>query len=82
MVDYHGPWIDAPNHTFRFARAGMEIDLGGIAKGFAVEIAANVLRRHGLTGFVDAGGNQYMLARRPGKPPGPSGSRILMIPNG
>ena len=46
----------------------MEIDLGGIAKGFAVEVAANVLRRRGLTGFIDAGGNQYMLGTPPGKP--------------
>jgi thiamine biosynthesis lipoprotein len=45
----------------------MEIDLGGIAKGFAVEIAANILRRHGLEGFIDAGGNQYLLGTPPGK---------------
>jgi thiamine biosynthesis lipoprotein len=67
LVDYRGLLIDAPNHTVRFARDGMEIDLGGIAKGFAVEVAANVLRRHGLTGFVDAGGNQYMLGTPTGK---------------
>jgi FAD:protein FMN transferase len=67
LVDYHSLLVDEPNHTIRFARAGMEIDLGGIAKGFAVEIAANVLRRHGLGGFIDAGGNQYMLGTPPGK---------------
>lgn len=67
LIDYHGLIVDAPNHTIRFAREGMEIDLGGIAKGFAVEVAANVLRAHGLTGFVDAGGNQYMLGTPPGK---------------
>src|SRR5258708_34807114 len=43
------------------------IDLGGIAKGFAVEVVANVLRDRGLTRFIDAGGNQYMLGRTPGK---------------
>ena len=67
LVDYRGLIIDSPHHTVRFARPGMEIDLGGIAKGFAVELAANVLRRRGLTGFVDAGGNQYMLGTPPGK---------------
>jgi thiamine biosynthesis lipoprotein len=67
LVDYHGLVVDAPRHTIRFARAGMEIDLGGIAKGFAVEVAGNVLRGHGLTGFIDAGGNQYMLGAPPGK---------------
>ena len=67
LVDYRGIVIDAPNHTIRFTRDGMEIDLGGIAKGFAVEVAANVLRAHGLTGFIDAGGNQYMIGTPPGK---------------
>lgn len=67
LVGYRNLIVDATHHTIRFARPGMEIDLGGIAKGFAVEVAANVLRRHGLAGFIDAGGNQYMLGTPPGK---------------
>ena len=68
LVGYRSLIVDAPHHTIGFAHPGMEIDLGGIAKGFAVELAANVLRRRGLTGFIDAGGNQYMLGTPPGKP--------------
>jgi thiamine biosynthesis lipoprotein len=68
LVDYRNLVLDAAAHTVRFTRPGVEIDLGGIAKGFAVEVAANVLRRHGLEGFVDAGGNQYLLGTPPGKP--------------
>jgi FAD:protein FMN transferase len=67
LVDYQSLVVDAQNHTIRFAHEGMEIDLGGIAKGFAVEVAANVLGRHGLGGFVDAGGNQYLLGTPAGK---------------
>jgi thiamine biosynthesis lipoprotein len=67
LVGYRNLIVDAPHHTVRFVHPGMEIDLGGIAKGFAVEIAANVLRDRGLTGFIDAGGNQYMLGTPPGK---------------
>jgi len=67
LVGYRSLIVDAVHHTISFARPGMEIDLGGIAKGFAVEVAANVLRRRGLTGFIDAGGNQYMLGTPPGK---------------
>jgi thiamine biosynthesis lipoprotein len=59
--------LDRVAHTIRFARPGVEIDLGGIAKGFAVELAAGVLRRHGLDGFIDAGGNQYLLGLPPGR---------------
>jgi thiamine biosynthesis lipoprotein len=32
-----------------------------------VDVAAGLLRRHGLSGFIDAGGNQYLLGAPPGK---------------
>ena len=67
LVDYRNVLLDAEHRTIRFARQGVELDLGGIAKGFAVEIAADVLRRRGLGGFIDAGGNQYLLGTPPGK---------------
>jgi FAD:protein FMN transferase len=67
LVDYRNLVVDPDQRSVRFARAGIELDLGGIAKGFAVEIAANVLRSRGLTGFIDAGGNQYLLGTPPGK---------------
>jgi thiamine biosynthesis lipoprotein len=67
LVDSRNLVLDAEHHSVRFARAGVELDLGGIAKGFAVEIAADVLRRRGLGGFIDAGGNQFLLGTPPGK---------------
>ena len=68
LVDYRNLAIDSAQHTVRFARAGVNVDLGGIAKGFAVEVAANALRKHGLSGLIDAGGNQYLLGTPHGKP--------------
>jgi FAD:protein FMN transferase len=67
LVDYRNISLDPARKTMRFTRPGVEIDLGGIAKGFAVEVAAGALRRRGLGGFIDAGGNQYMLGVPPGK---------------
>jgi FAD:protein FMN transferase len=67
LVDYRQVLLDAGHRTARFSRAGVELDLGGIAKGFAVDIAAGVLRRKQLSGFIDAGGNQYLLGTPPGK---------------
>jgi thiamine biosynthesis lipoprotein len=67
LIGYRNVMLDADHHTIRFARAGMSIDLGGIAKGFAVELAGNVLRGYGLDGFIDAGGNQYLVGAPPGK---------------
>ena len=55
-----GNWRDLtllPKHRVRF-RAPLTIDLGGIAKGYAVDRAVAVLRRAGATtGLVNAGGD-------------------------
>jgi thiamine biosynthesis lipoprotein len=67
LVDYAKVILDPQRKTVRFARQGVELDLGGIAKGFAVEVAADVLRRRGLGGMIDAGGNQYLLGTPVGK---------------
>ena len=41
-----------------------------------MDIAAGVLRRRGLSGFIDAGGNQYLLGAPPGKARWTVGIRI------
>jgi thiamine biosynthesis lipoprotein len=67
LVDYRHVQLDADRRTVRLTHPGVALDLGGIAKGFAVDIAAGVLRHRGLNGFIDAGGNQYLLGTPPGK---------------
>jgi len=67
LVDYRNLLLNSTERAVRFSRPGVEIDLGGIAKGFAVEVAAGILRRRGLGGFIDAGGNQYLLGTPIGK---------------
>jgi thiamine biosynthesis lipoprotein len=67
LVDYRNVVLDPQRKTVHFVRPGVELDLGGIAKGFAVEVAAGVLRKKGLDGFIDAGGNQYLLGTPIGK---------------
>jgi thiamine biosynthesis lipoprotein len=51
--------LDAgPPPTIRFTRPGMRLDLGGIAKGYAIDVAAGELRKAGcLGGMVDIGGD-------------------------
>ena len=63
LISYRNLVLDPAARTVRFTRPGTEIDLGGIAKGFAVELAGGVMRRRGLSAFIDAGGNQYMVGR-------------------
>ena len=46
----------------RFQKNGMQIDLGGIAKGYAVDRAIEVLRKNGIRqALVNAGGDLYAL---------------------
>jgi FAD:protein FMN transferase len=47
-----------PANRVRFAHRSVRIDLGGIAKGFAVDRAVEALYRHGIAeGLVNAGGD-------------------------
>lgn len=42
----------------RFKKEGMQVDLGGIAKGYAIDEAVEVLKKHGaVAGLVDIGGD-------------------------
>jgi thiamine biosynthesis lipoprotein len=50
----------------RFRRPGMAIDLGGIAKGFAVDRAVDALREHAMpSGLVNAGGDLKAFGPQP-----------------
>ncbi|WP_370573958.1 FAD:protein FMN transferase, partial [Methanomethylovorans sp.] len=45
---------------------GMQITLGGIAKGYALDLAIGSLRDDGIeSGFVDAGGNGMYIGHKP-----------------
>ena len=68
-VDYRHVQVDGDGPTVRFTRPGVRIDLGGIAKGHAVERATAVLRQHGIAhGQVSAGGDTRLLGDRRGRP--------------
>ncbi|MEJ2147238.1 MAG: FAD:protein FMN transferase [Acidobacteriota bacterium] len=62
----HGDWRHvelSPGFGVRFTRR-VRIDLGGIAKGYAVDRAVEVLEEHGIsTASVNAGGDLRVLGR-------------------
>src|SRR5207302_1781798 len=41
--------LDSAARTIRFRRRGMALDLGGVAKGYALDAAAAILRGAGVT---------------------------------
>jgi len=53
------------NTSARFAAQGMAVDLGGIAKGFAIEGAARAMAQVGAkSALVDVGGDMRVVGRR------------------
>ena len=56
--------IDKRNQTVLLAKPGMVLDLGGLAKGYAVDKAVAILKKEGITSaLVNAGGDIYALGR-------------------
>ncbi len=50
--------LDGRNMTVQFTVEGMRLDLGGIAKGYAVDKAVETMQSHGaIGGMVDLGGD-------------------------
>lgn len=58
--------LDPDNSTVRFQVPGMRIDLGGIAKGFAIDQSIRALQDHGALGaMVDIGGDIRCFGQAP-----------------
>jgi thiamine biosynthesis lipoprotein len=73
LVDYRMITLDPVNRRVRLAKPGMLLDLGGIAKGYAAEASQAVLKEHGITSALVAGGGDIALS---GPPPGKPGWEI------
>lgn len=68
-IGYRQLQLDTDHRTLRFTHPRMRIDLGGIAKGYAVDNAVAALRRHGIeSALIMAGGDTAVLGNKNGKP--------------
>src|SRR3984957_10258512 len=68
-INYRHVLLDPKNQTVRFTQQGVRIDLGGIAKGYSVDCAIDVLKARGFTrAYVSAGGDSRIIGDRFGKP--------------
>lgn len=69
LVNLDNIYIDEENHIIKFKKSGMEIDLGGLAKGYAVDAAIKELKRNGIdSAIVNAGGDIFCLGAKFGRP--------------
>ena len=67
-IDHTRVRVDTAAHTVELP-SGFRLGLGGIAKGYGVDRAMQVLVAHGVTaGVVNAGGDMKVLGLREGRP--------------
>ncbi|MCW8909358.1 MAG: FAD:protein FMN transferase [Gammaproteobacteria bacterium] len=68
-VDYRHILLNKEKSSVRFKKHGVRIDLGGIAKGYAVDNAIAILKGCGTEyGLVTAGGDSRILGDKKGRP--------------
>lgn len=87
-IDYRAITLDPALSTIAYAKDGMAIDLGGIAKGYAVDRAIDILKAAGVSSaVVAAGGDSRIIGDLGDRPrtigirhPRREGEHIVMIP--
>lgn len=69
LIGYQHVVLDKAKRTVFLKRRGMSITLGGIAKGYAVDRCAELLRKLGFANFMmQAGGDMYIAGKKGDKP--------------
>ncbi len=66
LVDYKKIYVNSDDGTVFVSEYGMGLDLGGIAKGYAVDKMAQVMRDKNVSSFlINAGGNTLTSGTKP-----------------
>ncbi len=69
LINYRAVELDARARSIHYRQPGMRINLGGIAKGYAVERGAAILRDRGVRhALLNAGGDSRVVGDRRGQP--------------
>jgi len=77
LIGYQKLHLDRASRSVTLDRTGMLLDLGGIAKGYAVDEAMAVLKKNGVTRALIAAGGDILVS---GAPPGSPGWVIEIAP--
>ncbi|OEY68102.1 thiamine biosynthesis protein ApbE [Marinobacter sp. X15-166B] len=68
-INYRDIVLDETNRTVFYSKPGLRVDLGGIAKGYAVDLGVEVLKSHGVRhARLSAGGDMRLLGDKRGNP--------------
>jgi thiamine biosynthesis lipoprotein len=66
LVNYKNIVLDEKAHTVYLRKKGMLLGTGGIAKGYALEKAADILTRAGIENYMFFGGGQVVVHGKKG----------------
>jgi thiamine biosynthesis lipoprotein len=77
VVGYEKMKLNKGSRKVELLTPGMRLDLGGIAKGYALDAALEVLADHGIRSALVSGGGDLAVS---GAPPGKRGWRIEVAP--
>jgi len=75
LVGWQNVRLDKDKRTVQLLKAGMQLDLGGIAKGYAADEALAVLQKHGIDRALVAAGGDIAVS---GPPPETDGWKIAI----
>jgi thiamine biosynthesis lipoprotein len=67
LWNWHNIRVDAAKSTIFLLKKGMQIGLGGIAKGYALDRASAILQKAGYEDFLIFGGGQVLVHGHRGK---------------
>jgi thiamine biosynthesis lipoprotein len=69
LINYRKIRLDTAKGTVFFEKPGVRIDLGGIAKGYAVDRGIELLQQRGIAhALISAGGDSRLLGDHRGRP--------------
>ena len=69
VINYNNIHFESADHTVSFSKSGVKIDLGGIAKGHAVDNGIKLLQQMDIqNALVTAGGDTRVIGNRWGRP--------------
>jgi thiamine biosynthesis lipoprotein len=77
LVGYRNMRLDDKARTVQLLKPGMQLDLGGIAKGYSADEALLVLKKHGLNSALVAAGGDIAVSAAP---PGTEGWKVAIAP--
>ncbi len=83
LVDYNKLTLNKENSTARLEVPGMKVDLGAIAKGYAADEVARILRENGVKhAIINLGGNILVIGGNPKGAPWKIGIQDPFNPRG